>query len=96
MITKTYFKTKDYSKVKFSLDLENAESVKILGLNNDWETPIVMTKKKGGTFSTEVSLPKDARHEFKYLVNDTEWITDPSSDEEAYNEFGTVNSVITV
>ncbi len=33
MIQKTYFKTKDYCKVKFSLKPENAETVAIAGLN---------------------------------------------------------------
>ena len=32
MIQKTYFKTKDYCKVKFSFAVENAETVEVLGL----------------------------------------------------------------
>ena len=37
MVQKTYFKTKDYCKVKFSFKVEDAETVEILGLNSDWE-----------------------------------------------------------
>ena len=48
--TKTYYKTKDYCKVKFSYQLEKAEVVEILGLNTDWENAIIMSKKKDGTF----------------------------------------------
>ncbi|MFM6925260.1 MAG: isoamylase early set domain-containing protein [Ferruginibacter sp.] len=94
MIQKTYFKTKDYCKVKFSFAPENADTVEVLGLNSDWENSIILKKKKDGTFSTEVSLPKDTRHEFKYLVNKTDWVNDTEADEELANEYGGTNSVI--
>ncbi len=94
MIQKTYFKTKDYCKVKFSFSPENAETVEILGLNSDWETPIGMKKKKDGSFNCDVSLPKDSRHEFKYRVNTSEWLNDPEADTEQPNVYGGSNSVI--
>jgi hypothetical protein len=94
MIQKTYFKTKDYCKVKFSFTVENAETIEVLGLNSDWENAIEMKKKKDGTFACEVSLPKDSKHEFKYRVNTSEWINDPEADAEAANAFGGSNSVI--
>ena len=49
MIQKTYFKTKDYCKVKFTFSVENAETVEILGLNSDWGNSVVMSKKKDGS-----------------------------------------------
>lgn len=94
MIQKTYFKTKTYCKVKFSFKVENAETIEILGLNSDWENSILMSKKKDGSFSAEVSLPKDSKHEFKYRINDTEWVNDPASDSEHPNAYGGSNSVI--
>lgn len=97
MIQKTYFKTKDYCKVKFTLKPENAETVEtvaIAGLNSDWKNLVTMSKKKDGTFSAEVSLPKESEHEFKYLINETEWLNEPDADKQKKNEFGTVNSVI--
>jgi hypothetical protein len=94
MIQKTYFKTKDYCKVKFSFTPENAETVEVLGLNSDWENAIILKKKKDGTFSTEIALPKDSQHQFKYLVNKTEWVNDTEADEELVNEYGGTNSVI--
>jgi 1,4-alpha-glucan branching enzyme len=94
MIQKTYFKTKDTCKVKFVTTIENAETVEILGLNSDWENSIVMKRRKDGTFACEVSLPKDNKQEFKYLVNQTEWINDPEADATAPNPFGGENSVI--
>ena len=75
MVQKTYLKTKDACKVKFSVDANGASSVKILGLNNDWNTPVVMNKKKTGEFSIEVTLPKNSAHEFKYLVDEVKWVS---------------------
>ena len=94
MIQKTYFKTKDYCKVKFSFDTENAETVEVLGLNSDWENAIILKKKKDGTFSADVSLPKDTEQQFKYLVNKTEWVNDTEADSQLANEYGGTNSVI--
>lgn len=94
MLQKTYFKTKDYCKVKFSFKVENAETIEILGLNSDWQNSVVMSKKKDGSFSCDVSLPKDSKHEFKYLVNSNEWVNEPEADSVNMNEFGGTNSVI--
>ena len=94
MVQKTYYKTKDYCKVKFSFKPENAETVEILGLNSDWENSIVMSRKKDGTFTSEVSLPKNSQHEFKYRVNESEWVNEPEADSQASNGFGGINSVI--
>ncbi len=94
MVQKTYYKTKDYCKVKFSFKVEDAETVEILGLNSDWQKSIVMSRKKDGSFSTDVNLPKDSRHEFKYRVNETLWLNDPEADSESPNIYGGANSVI--
>jgi Glycogen recognition site of AMP-activated protein kinase len=96
MIQKTYFKTKDYCKVKFSFAPGNAETVELLGLNSDWENAIALKKKKDGVFSAEVSLPKDSSHQFKYLVDKTEWLNDTEADSESVNEYGGTNSVLVI
>ena len=94
MVQKTYFKTKDYCRVKFSLNEPYAETVEILGLNSDWENSIIMSRKKDGTFSADVNLPKDSRHEFKYLVSESVWKNEPKADAEIPNPFGGTNSLI--
>lgn len=80
--------------MKFSFKVDNAETVEILGLNSDWENSIVMSRKKDGTFSCEVPLPKNSEQEFKYRINETLWMNDPEADAEKPNKFGTSNSVI--
>ena len=96
MVQNTYYKTKDNCKVKFSFKVENAETVEILGLNSDWENSVIMSRKKDGSFSADVNLPKDSTHEFKYLVNETEWLNDPEADKEVPNVYGGSNSVISL
>lgn len=96
MVQKTYYKTKDYCKVKFTFAPENAETVEILGLNSDWENSIIMSKKKDGSFTCDVSLPKNTQHQYKYRVNESLWVNDPEADSEVPNEFGGSNSLITL
>jgi len=73
---------------------DNAETVQIRGLNSDWQNSVIMTRKKDGTFTADVTLPKDSKHEFKYLVNEKEWLNEPQADSEEPNEFGGINSVL--
>lgn len=96
MIQKTYLKTKNQCKVKFTTKIEDAQRVEVVGLSGDWDNPIALTKKQGGTFSGEVSLPKNSTHEFKYLVNGSEWRNEPDADGEAPNEYGGTNSLLTL
>jgi 1,4-alpha-glucan branching enzyme len=96
MVQKTYFKTKDYCKVKFTFNIENAQTVEILGLNGDWQNPLAMSKKKDGSFATEVSLPKNSHHEFKYRVNEKLWINEPEADSQKPDGHGGTNSVINI
>jgi hypothetical protein len=95
MIEKKYFKTKDYVKVKFTLNAE-AKKVDILGLNNEWKKGVAMTKKKEGIFSAELNLPKESSHEFRYFVDKKVWLNDEQADAETANIFGTTNSVVTL
>lgn len=96
MLQKTFYKTKDYCKVKFSLKPALAETVEILGLNNDWQHSVTMSKKKDGSFSAEINLPKESKHEFKYLVDNTLWLNDPEADAEVPNVFGGSNSLVSI
>ena len=96
MIQKTFFKTKDYCKVKFIFSVENAEIIEVLGLNDDWEIGVPMKQKKDGSFSCEVSLPKGEHYQFKYRVIETDWYNDPAADGEVANSFGGTNSLLTL
>ena len=92
MIETKYFKTKDYCKVKFNVTSE-AKKLEILGLNGDWKKGLALTKKKDGTFSVEVNLPKASHHEFKFLADKKEWFTDNEANL-TNNVFGTTNNIL--
>ena len=96
MVQKTYFKTKDYCKVKFTFNVDNAETVEILGLNSDWKNSVILSKKKDGTFTADVSLPKNTQHEFKYLVNKTDWLNETEADGQNADGFGGTNSLLVI
>ncbi|MFZ9262130.1 MAG: isoamylase early set domain-containing protein [Chitinophagaceae bacterium] len=82
--------------MKFNFKPELAETVEILGLNSDWQNSIIMAKKKDGSFSAEVNLPKDSTHEFKYRINNDLWVNDPEADAQVPNVFGGSNSVVSL
>ena len=94
MVQKTHYKTKDYCKVKFSLQPEKAKKVEVRGLNNNWQKGVTLTKKKDGTFSADIQLPKASRHEFRYLVDGARWINDNGADGEVANGLGETNSLL--
>lgn len=96
MIQKTIYKTKDYCKVKFNLDIQDKDAASILGLNGDWNNPVPMKKKKDGSFTAEIQLPKSSQHEFRYLLNESEWMNEPQADGEIENVFGSSNSVLSL
>ncbi|MFN5421913.1 MAG: isoamylase early set domain-containing protein [bacterium] len=96
MVSKTYYKTKDYCKVTFCVSPANAGAVEVLGLNNDWSSPLSMRKGKDGSFSVSIQLPRESVHEFKYLFDKMVWESDPMADGEVPNPFGTTNSVLSV
>ncbi len=81
---KQYLKSKPVCKVTFKLskdEAKNAQKVCIVGDFNDWDmakTP--MKKLKNGSFSTIVSLPKDAKYQFRYLLDDDQCENDWNAD----------------
>ena len=91
MIETKYFKTKDDCKVNFSISTE-AKKVEILGLNGDWKKGLSLTKKKDGSFAIEVNLPKASQHEFKFLADKKNWLTDTEAGTIS-NAFGTTNNI---
>lgn len=95
MIEKKYYKTKEYCKVKFTVEAE-AKKVELFGLNNEWKKGIALVKKKDGSFAVEMNIDKGTQHEFKYLIDKKTWLNDEQADAQAANVFGTTNSVVVI
>ncbi|MFA0087554.1 1,4-alpha-glucan branching protein [Vibrio sp. 10N.286.49.C2] len=95
MINKRFFKTKDEVEVTFELDATNVDSVVLMAEFHDWQ-PIQMKKvAKTKSFKYKTRLPKGAEYQFRYLVNDTEWVNDAEADQYVPNGFGADNCIIT-
>jgi 1,4-alpha-glucan branching enzyme len=84
-------KSKDEYEVTFELASEAKEAA-LVGEFNNWQ-PMAMKKSKGA-FTAKLRLPANSRYEYRYLVNNNEWINDDAADAYVSNEHGTVNSVV--
>lgn len=98
MLKKKYLKSKDVCKVTFYTASElEAKEVNLVGDFNEWsKTATPMEPLKDGRFKVTVDLPKDSQHQFRYLVNESEWHNDWDADEYVPNPFSGDNSVVEV
>ncbi|MHC4339370.1 MAG: isoamylase early set domain-containing protein [Planctomycetota bacterium] len=96
MIKKTAVRGSDLVSVTFrSTAPEKAATVSLVGQFNDWDPAShPMKLRKDGTWSVTVRLPSESRYEYRYLLDEQEWLTDEQSDGQAVNEFGGTNAVI--
>ncbi|MHC4931148.1 MAG: isoamylase early set domain-containing protein [Planctomycetota bacterium] len=96
MIKKTAVSGSKLVSVTFrSTTPEPADSVSLLGQFNDWD-PVShpMKQRKDGSWSVTVRLPSKNRYEFRYLMDESKWLTDEESDGLAINEFGGSNAIV--
>lgn len=67
--------------------------VGLAGSFNEW-SPEIMRKQKNGAYAVTKPLSKGT-YEYKFLV-DGHWQQDPDNPSTAWNQLGTVNSVVVV
>ena len=83
-------------KILFSVLAPKAKDVMLVGDFTSWQArplPMDRMKPRSRTFAATVDLPPGT-YQYKFIV-DGEWMEDPGA-ESAPNQFGTLNSVITV
>lgn len=84
-IKKQFLKSKPVCKVTFAIDAEqvdNAETVAVLGEFNDWNPEAHPMKKfKNGNFRTTIDLESDKSYQFRYLVDGKVWVNDAEADQ---------------
>ena len=101
-IKKRYLKTKPICKVTFKfepLDNNVYHSVHLVGDFNNWDQNSHRLKKlvKDDTYSIVVDLEKGKEYQFRYLLNGTDWVNEPSADKHIPTPFGdSENSVVIV
>jgi hypothetical protein len=91
-IKKQFLKSKPECKVTFKFEKKDGisvESVKVVGDFNNWDTNVEPMKPlKSGDFTRTVNLQSGINIQFRYLVNDSEWINDESADDYVDNGLG--------
>ena len=99
-IEKKLLKAKPICKVKFSLSgdqYNSASSILLVGDFNNWqigETPL--KKAKTGVWSVSLDLETAKEHQFRYLIDGTNWENDPEADKFVPSGLGSENSVISL
>ncbi|KUG28982.1 1,4-alpha-glucan branching enzyme [hydrocarbon metagenome] len=96
---KKCLKSKPVCKVTFTVDKElakDAATVSLVGEFNGWETGATpMKKQKSGNFTVTLDLETGREYQFRYLIDDTIWVSDPAADKYAFSPFGDCdNSVV--
>ncbi|MCK0161745.1 isoamylase early set domain-containing protein [Allomuricauda sp. F6463D] len=96
-IKKQYLKSKPVCKVTFTVPVEEAKMVSVVGDFNEWNPKKSSLKKlKNGTFKGTFDLPIENSFEFRYLVDDN-YINDTEADRYQWNDYaGTENAVLEI
>lgn len=83
-------------KIRFALTAKPGCKVHVAGSFNDWHPTRnrMRFNKRQGVYSTTLSLARGT-YEYKFIV-DGEWLVDPNCETWVYNQFDTLNSVLTV
>ncbi len=99
-IKKQFLKSKPECKVTFKFEKKDGvepQSVKVLGDFNNWDTSVEPMKPlKSGDFTQTINLSSGDSVQFRYLINDSEWMNDEEADAFIDNGLGTEekNSVL--
>jgi len=83
-------------KVIFKLYYPSATKVAVAGSFNNWNKDSNLMKKgKGGMWVLKLKLDAGT-YQYKYVINDKDWIPDPMNENTSDDGYGGINSVIEV
>lgn len=82
--------------VQFLLEAPTAKSVAVAGDFNQWAPEMVLTDADGdGIWTGRVAL-KPGVHQYMFVIDGSEWLTDPNADRYADDGFGNRNAVLVI
>ena len=81
--------------VELTFKDDSAQSVSVAGEFNNWDASANPMKKENGIWKIILDL-KPGKYQYKFVVNGTEWKTDPQNPEKADDGYGGQNSILTV
>lgn len=80
---------------EFTYENADATKVSIVGNFNNWNKDANPLTKENGIWKTSLNL-KPGKHEYQFVVNDTDWIIDPKQGISVKNKYEGMNSVVEV
>jgi hypothetical protein len=82
--------------VQFVVDAPTAETVHVVGDFNDWQPTVALEDPDGdGTWSSRVPL-RPGVHQYMFVIDGADWITDPNASSFQDDGFGQRNAVVAV
>jgi len=76
---------------------DTAESVALAGDFNGWNSALTpLTKDGTGLWFAEIEALKAGRYQYKFIVNDSRWVEDPGNGMKVTDNYGGLNSILTV
>jgi len=86
----------EHVAVRLLLHAPDAQTVTVAGSWNDWGAePVPLRRAEDGTFYTVIHLPR-GRHEYMFVLDDNEWVTDPTALLTRDDGFGRQNALIEI
>lgn len=82
--------------VQFVVDAPMAETVHVVGDFNDWQPTVALEDPDGdGVWSSRIPL-RPGVHQYMFVIDGADWITDPNATSYQDDGFGQRNAVIAV
>ena len=76
---------------------DEAKSVSLVGDFNCWETALTpLRKDESGLWFAEVEAPKAGNYQYKFIVDGSRWLEDPSNGMKVPDNYGGLNSVLAI
>jgi serine protease AprX len=82
-------------RLQFVFHDDHAESVSVAGDFNAWN-PRALERNGAGLWSIEIAAPPAGRLEYKFIVNGSRWVEDPSNGLKTPDNYGGLNSVVEI
>ena len=76
---------------------DEALTVSLVGDFNSWDTVLTpLRKDESGLWLAEVEAPKAGRYQYKFIVDGSRWLEDPSNGMKVPDNYGGLNSVLAI
>ena len=75
---------------------DTAQSVALAGDFNGWTQPFALRRNSEGLWITKIKTPNNGHYQYKFIVDETRWIEDPSNGMKTPDNHGGLNSVLVI